>query len=348
MDHFLTLSADDCALAFQQAEARLRLPAASIEKDFWVCFTLRALFSLPDWRDHLTFKGGTSLSKAWGLIQRFSEDIDLVIDRPFLGIDSDSAPEAAGLSRKKRQQRLKDVIERARAAIRERLSPSLKQCFEDQIPENLDWQLEADPEDSGNQTLLFRYPAVVPSQGASTSSYVRPVVRIELGARSDTEPLETPEIEPDLAKVFPDVTGPGRFTVRAVSPKRTFVEKALLLHEEACRKTPRPPKDRLSRHYYDLSCLITAGIAKQAMDEGGLFESVVQHRKIYFPQSLIENHGYDSLTPATLRLAPNAEWLSDWRADYAKMRESMFYGEAPEFDEVLLLVGKFEESLRDR
>jgi hypothetical protein len=340
------LSADDRALAFQQAEARLGLPAGSIEKDFWVCFTLRALFSLPNWRDHLTFKGGTSLSKAWGLIQRFSEDIDLVMDRPFLGIDNASAPETAP-SKKQRRQRIKAVIEHAQAAIHERLSPLLTQCLADQIPDNLDWQLEADPDDPDNQTLLFRYPAVVPTQGASPSTYVRPVVRIELGARSDTEPLEAPEIEPDLATVFPDVTGPSRFTVRAVSPKRTFLEKALLLHEEACRKTPRRPKDRLSRHYYDLSRLITAGIAKQAIDEAGLFENVVQHRKIYFPQSLIEHHGYDSLTPSTLRLRPIEEGLADWRADYTKMRESMFYGEAPDFDEVLLVVGEFEESLRD-
>jgi hypothetical protein len=347
LDQFLTLSAADRAIAFQQAEARLRLPAASIEKDFWVCFTLRALFSLPDWQDHLTFKGGTSLSKAWDLIQRFSEDIDLVIDRPFLGIEGDAAPENAP-SAKQRRKRVEGVKEQARAAIQERLLPTLEQHLATVIPPVIDWKLVADPDDPDRQTLLFHYPGVLQPKEASLSPYVRPVVRVELGARSDTEPLEYCEIEPDIARVFPAAVGPGRFTVRVVSPKRTFIEKAMLLHEQACRKTPKPPRARLSRHYYDVYCLIGAGIADAALTTEGLFATVVRHRAIYFPESLHDDHGYDGLTPAGLRLRPASAFLSDWRADYQKMRESMFYGPSPDFEEVLREVGRFEDGLRGR
>lgn len=267
MDPFLTLSAADRAVAFQQAEAILRLPAASIEKDFWVCFTLRALFSLPDWQDHLTFKGGTSLSKAWDLIQRFSEDIDLVIDRPFLGIEGDAAPENAP-SRKQRLKRVEDVKIRARAAIEERLLPTLEQQLASVIPPGPDWQVAVDPDDPDQQTLLFHYPGVLQPKEASLSPYVRPVVRVELGARSDTEPLERCEIEPDIARVF--------------------------------------------------------------------------------PEPLRDGHGYDGLTPAGLRLRPDPGFMSDWRADYQKMRESMFYGLSPDFDEVLREVGRFEDGLPGR
>jgi predicted nucleotidyltransferase component of viral defense system len=137
LDQFLSLSTADRALAFQQAEARLTLPAASIEKDFWVSFTLRALFSLPNWRDNLTFKGGTSLSKAWNLIQRFSEDIDLVIDRPFLGIEADAAPETAP-SKKQQRKRVEGVKLRARTAIQDQLLPTLKRNFATNIPAVLD------------------------------------------------------------------------------------------------------------------------------------------------------------------------------------------------------------------
>jgi hypothetical protein len=347
LDQFLTLSAADRAVAFQQAEARLRLPAASIEKDFWVCFTLRVLFSLPDWQGHLTFKGGTSLSKAWDLIQRFSEDIDLVIDRPFLGIEGDAAPENAP-STKQRRNRVEGVKIRARAAIQERLLPTLAQHLATVIPQVLDWQLAVDPDDPDQQTLLFHYPGVAQTLDSSRSPYVRPVVRIELGARSDTEPLEYREIEPDIAKVFPGVVGSGRFTVRVVSPKRTFIEKAMLLHEQACRKTPKPPRARLSRHYYDIYCLIGAGIADAALATEGLFANVVRHRAIYFPESLRDGYGYDSLTPAGLRLRPDPGFMSDWRADYQKMRESMFYGPSPDFEEVLREVGRFEDGLRGR
>jgi hypothetical protein len=347
LDPFLTLSAADRAVAFQQAEAILRLPAASIEKDFWVCFTLRALFSLPDWQDHLTFKGGTSLSKAWDLIQRFSEDIDLVIDRPFLGIEGDAAPENAP-SRKQRLKRVEDVKIRARAAIEERLLPTLEQQLASVIPPGPDWQLAVDPDDPDQQTLLFHYPGVLQPKDASLSPYVRPVVRVELGARSDTEPLERCEIEPDIARVFPAAVGSGRFTVRVVSPKRTFIEKAMLLHEQACRKTPKPPRARLSRHYYDVYCLIGAGIADAALATEGLFANVVRHRAIYFPEPLRDGHGYDGLTPAGLRLRPDPGFVSDWRADYQKMRESMFYGSSPDFDEVLREVGRFQDGLPAR
>jgi hypothetical protein len=347
LDQFLTLSAADLGLAFQQAEARLRLPAASIEKDFWVCFTLRAMFSLPKWQDNLTFKGGTSLSKGWELIQRFSEDIDLVIDRPFLGIKAEAAPEAAP-SRKQQRKRVEGVKARARIAIQEQLSPTLKHHLATSIPAALDWQLTVDPDDPDQQTLLFQYPSVLKPQAGNLSPYVRPVVRIELGARSDTEPLEQREIQPDIAKIFPDAVGPSRFAVRVVSPKRTFIEKAMLLHEQACRKAPKPPRARLSRHYYDLYCLIRAGIADAALTTEGLFAKVVRHRAIYFPESLRDGHGYDGLTRAGLRLRPHPSYLSVWRADYEKMQESMFYGASPSFEEVLRAVGQFEDGLRGR
>jgi hypothetical protein len=168
------------------------------------------------------------------------------------------------------------------------------------------------------------------------------------GARSDTEPLERCEIEPDIASVFPAAVGSGLFTVRVVSPKRTFIKKAMLLHEQACRKTPKPPRARLSRHYYDIYCLIGAGIADAALATEGLFANVVRHRAIYFPESLRDGYGYDSLTPAGLRLRPDPGFMSDWRADYQKMRESMFYGASPEFDEVMREVGRFEDGLRGR
>lgn len=346
MDPFLQLPAQDRALAFQQAEAQLRLPAASIEKDFWVCFTLRALFSLSAWQDNLTFKGGTSLSKGWNLIQRFSEDIDLVIDRPFLGINDETAPETAP-SGKQRRKRLDILMERAREAIHDRLLPALQRSLDERIPaEAGDWTLLVDPDVEDQQTLLFQYPSVLDAGKASTSAYIRPVVRIELGARSDTEPLDNPEIEPDVAKVFPDAVGPSRFRIRAVSPKRTFVEKAMLLHEHACRATPRPPGPRLSRHYYDLYRLIEAGVAIEALAEPDLFKSVVEHREIFFGVGLMADYGYAGLTPEKLHLLPNEEHLPQWRADYAQMRESMFYGESPDFDEIMRVVGRFGNSLQ--
>ncbi len=338
MDGFLTLTAEDRRLALEQAESRLRLPAASIEKDFWVCFTLRELFSLPDWKDNLTFKGGTSLSKAWGLIERFSEDIDLVIDRGFLGMDESSDPATA--KGNVRRRRLESIRERARERVRGNLMPALETAFQERLPVEMTWRLEPDPEASEEPTILFHYPAVL-----AGTEYLRSVVKIELGARSDTEPLETPEIGPDIGRIFPEAVGPSRFPVRAVAARRTFLEKALLLHEEALRSKDKPLKPRLSRHYYDVSRLIERGIADQALADPYLFKSVVRHRSIYFRQTWVD---YEALTTETLDLLPSDVSLSSWEADYAQMKEAMFYGEPPSFDQILTNIGRFQDRLRAR
>lgn len=150
MDAFLTLSADDQRAACQEAEARMRLRAASIEKDFWVCWTLRELFALPEWGAHLTFKGGTSLSKAWQLIDRFSEDIDVVIDRDFLGFGGEHSPDKA-TSRKQQRLALDALRKTAQDRIRESLQPALHARITEKLPAGVAWQLEPDADDPDHQ-----------------------------------------------------------------------------------------------------------------------------------------------------------------------------------------------------
>lgn len=234
MNAFLTQPVERQRVLYEEAGRRLGLSAGSVEKDLWVCWTLRALFRLPVSGPHLTFKGGTSLSKGWRLIERFSEDIDIVIDREFLGFGGANAPEDAP-SNKQRAKRLEALMLAAQHHIRDVLGPSLEQEIRRLLPSTDLWNLEPDVDDPDGQTLLFRYR---PAMGEK--AYVRPVVKIELGARSDTEPSATPEIAPYIADVFPDEVANSRFTVRAVAPERTFWEKVALLHEERiARAWPR-------------------------------------------------------------------------------------------------------------
>lgn len=144
MDAFLRLPPEERRLACQQVDAQMRLQAVSVEKDFWVCWTLRELFALPDIGDHLTFKGGTSLSKAWGLIQRFSEDIDLVVDKEALGFGGDAAPEKA-TSNNKRRERLAALMEACRQWVQEKLQPALAGRLRSALGES-GWKLEVDPD----------------------------------------------------------------------------------------------------------------------------------------------------------------------------------------------------------
>ena len=335
MDVFLAMPATERAGFYVEAEQRLGLPRGSIEKDLWVCWTLRELFRLPEWGAYLTFKGGTSLSKAWNLIERFSEDIDIVIDREFLGFGGHNSPENAP-SKKKRKQWLEDLKSACQVRIRESLEPVLRKSISANVPTDIEWSLEPDEDDPDAQTLLLSYSSVLDE----VSPYVRPVVKIEMGARSDTEPKETPTLQPYVADALPDLLSSARFTVSAVAPRRTFWEKAMLLHEETFRPPEKTRKPRLARHYYDLWCLIEKGVAEEALADMDLFRRIAAHRAVFFRWSWVD---YSTLQPGALRLVPAPEQLIDWRADYEAMQDTMFFHEAPEFDEIMRVVHSFQD-----
>lgn len=338
MEPYLQLSPERRREFCAQAQLRLGLPAASIEKDFWVCWTLRELFALPEWGANLTFKGGTSLSKGWKLIERLSEDIDIVVDRAFLGFGGDASPEAAP-SKTQRRARLDALKSACQARIHAGLLPALQDRMRHTLPAGNRWDLvSATPdEDPDRQTLLFHYPESL----AATASYLRPVVKIEMGARSDTEPSASPRIRPYLAEAFPGTFEPSEFAVHALLPERTFWEKAMLLHEETYRPASKARKVRLARHYYDLWCLIQKGIAARATQDLELFTRTAAHREIYFNWSWMD---YSTLRKGTLRIIPLATQMSEWQRDYAAMGEEMFLGEVPSFDEIMHVVGDFEKS----
>lgn len=333
MDAFLTLAPEERRQICEVVAADLNLSPASVEKDYWVCWTLRELFTLPGIGEHLTFKGGTSLSKGWRLIQRFSEDIDVVIDRQALGFEGERSPEAANGSNERRR-RLEALRTACQSHIRDALRPALERRLRERIGGMGAWTLADDPNDTDQQTLLFSYPASM-----EVPRYLRPDVKIELGARSDIDPSAQPLIQPYIADARPDLLGPSAFAVRTIDPRRTFLEKVCLLHEESHRAEDKALADRLSRHYYDLYCLISSGTAEEALADPGLFQRVVAHREVFFRRSA---EAQASLKPGTLRLVPTAEREPAWRRDYEAMQETMFFEEAPRWEEILQVVDKFE------
>lgn len=340
MDTFLDMSSLDRHLACVQAEERLGLQAASIEKDLWVCWALREAASLPDLGSHLTFKGGTSLSKGWKLIERFSEDIDLVVDRQTLGFGGDASPEHAA-SKNARKRLLKELVTAARQWVQERLLPAMADRINARVGPLGPCSLSVDPDAEDGQCLLFQYPGVF---GETEAGYVRPVVRIELGARSDDWPSEPRQLVPYLAEALPDIAPNAGFEFRTLTAERTFWEKAMLLHEETFRPADKPPKLRMARHYYDLWCLITKGVAERAAGERALFERIAEHRETFFNWSWMD---YATLRPGALRLLPVEAHASSWRQDYGAMSRTMFFGTVPAFDEVLSVVGEFQRRFNE-
>ncbi len=220
--------------------------------------------------------------------------------------------------------------------MQSKILPSLKETFAGNLPADLTWSLADDPKDPDRQTLLFTYPTVFPDHPA----YLRQVVKIEMGARSDIDPAEQAEIEPVISEAFPDLFPKKRVQLRAVLPIRTFWEKAMLLHEETFRPADKGRRKKyMARHYYDLYRLITTGTADQAAADLELFYRIVEHREVYFRYSWMD---YSTLKPGSLRLVPDEEHLPDWKADYAGMQKEMFYGDVPSFDEVMDTTEKFQ------
>lgn len=341
MDNFLKQSIEHRRLAFQQTAEALGISIQSVEKDFWVCWTLRELFALPELGEQLTFKGGTSLSKAWHLIHRFSEDIDLTIGREYLGFGGEQSPEEAP-SNKQQSKRLKALKAASQQAIMERLLPALSARIGSAFPPDFKWTLAPDDTDADGQTLLFRYPVVVP---IAISRYIRPEVKIEMGARSDTWPADSVVIRPFVAENFPQAMPSADCPVQVLAAERTFWEKAMLLHELRGRPAGKTIRPRMARHYYDLWCLIGAGVAARAMRDTDLYRRVATHRSVFFPVTGVD---YDALRDGELQLMPLPKQLDNWRKDYQAMRGSMFIGAAPSFDDVLASVRQFEHDFNKK
>ena len=337
MERFLAQPPDVRARAFEQAAAKQGWRPGSVEKDFWVCVMLREVFAERTYGEHLTFKGGTSLSKAWGLIDRFSEDIDLTLDRDALGFGGERAPEAT-TGKNERERRL-DALKRAcRDAIHGTIEPALRARLRSLLPGE-SWSLTADSEDPDDQTLLFAYPRTAQPGALGAAAYVQPVVKIEFGARSDPRPVGLRPVTSVVAEEFPALFAAPSSAVRALLPERTFWEKVLLLHEERQRPVEKQRKPRMARHFHDVWRLIGAGTADKALADTGLFDQVVEHRKVYFRQNWVD---YARMKRGTVEMTPLPEQLDAWRADYTAMQGDMFLEPPPSFDAVLAEIASFQ------
>ena len=318
MDKVARLPIGDRAALFGETGARRGVANTIIEKDFWVCWTLKRLFGLPkNAAASLVFKGGTSLSKAFGIIRRFSEDIDLSFDRADLGYTGDRDPEQEGISRKKAGRLIDDLVEDVERHI-----------------------LSIDEADA--QTLNFHYPIALAAGEYQGMAYITPRVKLELGARGDPWPVETKNIHPYSAEDFPDFFEDPYTAVTVLSARRTFWEKATALHAEANRPARSATPQYFSRHYYDLAMLLGSDEGKVAAADFELLATVAKHKATFFRSGWAN---YAAARPGTLRLMPNEARIKDLRADYREMAPMMFDDSPPSFDDILSAIEKLQESI---
>ncbi len=339
MDDVARLPITDRADLFTAAARRRGLTAAIIEKDFWVCWTLKRIFTLADPPAGLLFKGGTSLSKVFGVIERFSEDVDLSFDRADLGFGGDSDPFNAPTG-KRRKHGLEALGETCRRAIGEHLLPQLARALGEALsaPASGIWQLELADDDPDGQTLLFRYPSGTGPRSADEPAYIRPVVRLEIGARSDHWPAVEATVTSYAAAEFPGAFREPGCKVRVLAAERTFWEKATLLHMWHHAPVDKRFRDRQSRHYYDVVRLYEHELGKAAIRDTELLRKVARHKEVFFPAAWAR---YADAKPGTLRLVPPDARLPELEQDYRKMRE-MIFGDPPSFERLLEALREIE------
>jgi len=339
VDKFAQLPSDQRRPYFEQAAALLGLSAQMIEKDFWVCWSLRRLFSLAEFRGRLTFKGGTSLSKVYRAIDRFSEDVDVAIERKLLGFGGDNDPEK-GVSGKEQQRRINRLKEACQAAVVDRLQPQLREAIMAALGEQTGWNLSLDLADPDRQTLLFQYP---PAITGTLSPYFATSVKIELGARSDHFPIERATVMPYLAEAIPHSLSEARVHVRVLTAARTFWEKATILHMLHHQPEDRKIAPRMSRHYYDVFQLSQGDIWEQALDAMDLLERVAVFKGIFFKAAWAK---YDQARPGTLRLVPGEQIIGELARDYKAM-QPMFFREPPQLEQILARLPELENRINE-
>ena len=317
MNRFYEIPNEAKAEIFNNVGLEYNLPAFAVEKDWWVAQTLTILFET-EIASHTVFKGGTSLSKAWNLIERFSEDIDLAVDRMFYGFDGELG--------KKQRTKLRKT---ANTYITETLFPELSKRFKAKGLLNVKLELEEiKTTDQDPIIIIVNYPNVVESPG-----YLKPLVLIELGCRSLREPFTVKEISSFVDQQYPDAQFHlSPIKIPTVDPERTLLEKIFLLHEEFQRPDEKARVQRMSRHLYDIYKLSKSPFAQKVLLNKKLYTEIVNHRFLYTKLGGVD---YTLHNPKTINPIPPQKIMTAWKDDYEIMQEQMIHGDSPDFDTMI-------------
>jgi hypothetical protein len=329
-EHYFNLSVSDQADLLRSLAPLIGLRAEILEKDIWLCQVLGILFGL-SCRKPMAFKGGTSLSKVYRAIDRFSEDIDVTVDYRSLVDDAPDLSMINNSQRTKLSTSLKTAL--AEHVVKE-LAPSLQKALDEAIPNNrTSISISEDAE-----KLWVYYPSAV----ENADEYLRPSILIEFGGRNSTLPQTEISITPDIAAYVPDLAFPV-VHVTVLSAARTFWEKATLIHVECHRPTLRPSAERMSRHWYDLARLADHEVGAQALNDIDLLRDVLSIKETFYRSGY---SNYSKCISGGMRLIPDGQLLDALRQDYqAMVSAQMFYADVLEFGSITERLRKLEHQI---
>ena len=335
MNRIASMPVTERRVVFAEAAERLQIQTVIVEKDFWVCWMLGRLFEHPEWREALVFKGGTALSKVFGIIRRFSEDIDLSVSPATLGISESEVDEAG--SRRQRDQWMVNLEAACGKWVAQQLQPQLEEGVRAVLSQRpggqswLEYQLDTA---THSPVLLFYYPSVL----AAGAGYIRRWVKLEFGSLTDQRPVGQHRVRPWLADILPAPLAQMSCEVVALEVERAFWEKATILHAEHHRDLKTPMPGHYSRHYADVAAMANRPETARALADDDLRARVVVWKSRFFARNWAR---YDLAQPGTFRLAPPAPRMAELARDYQEMRD-MFLDAPPSFDVVLETLNKLE------
>lgn len=314
---------------FRNTADKIGIKDAIVEKDFWVCYTLDYLFRRCPWKDAISFKGGTSLSKGFNLINRFSEDIDLILDWRVLGYSKNEPWEER--SNTKQDAFNKEANSKAEKFLENQFCPTIKL----ELSKELGYETNIYIDKKDKQTVIFAYPHLF------TSTATLQVIRLEIGALAAWTPSRIVQISPYVATIYPNLFKQKETEVLTVTPERTFWEKITILHHEANRPEHLKMPQRYSRHYYDVYCLSKSSIKDSALSHAELLKTVVNFKMKFYPRAWAR---YQEAVPGTLKLIPPEFRFNELSNDYKAMKD-MIYGDVPNFESVIDVIRKLEKEI---
>ncbi|MES2356061.1 MAG: nucleotidyl transferase AbiEii/AbiGii toxin family protein [Pseudomonadota bacterium] len=335
---FLSMTPQRRALTFEQAAIRRAVDSVIIEKDFWVCWLLGMLFSQHTLAPHVVFKGGTSLSKVFGVIDRFSEDVDLSVSPAFVGVNVE-AFEALN-SRTQRDAAMAEMQRLCSIQARDTIAPALEAAIRAALGASASsgtWLSYEQDAQAQSPILYFHYPTTK----TTGLAYVRRTVKLELGSLTDQQPVGQHSIRPWVAEEFPAAFIDWQCEVTALELSRSFWEKATILHAEYHRPENQPMPDRYARHYSDLACLLKHANATTFIADKALCQRVVNWKSRVFSRGWAR---YDLAQHGSFKLVPPDHRLAALANDYAIMRP-MFLSDPPPFSHVIKQLADAEKTI---
>ncbi|MGI6714517.1 MAG: nucleotidyl transferase AbiEii/AbiGii toxin family protein [Bacilli bacterium] len=328
MNSFFIKTKEDLKILFLNTSAKLGLSEAAVEKDYWMSFVLDYLFHVSQWKNAFTLKGGTSLSKCYKLIERFSENLDLILDWRVLGYEANEPWEKR--SKAKQDKFNKEINAKTADFLQKKLLKDIERDFR----KILKWEFQIRIDKENPQTILFEYPKVF------KSSYLTQNIQLEIGCLAAWMPSRPTEIFPLIAEEYPHILK-EKIIIRSIISERTFWEKATILHHEAHRPQCSPMPRRYARHYYDLYNMAISPIKETAIRNIKLLKEVVDLKKRFYPRTWAK---YGDILQGQIRLLPDEYRFNEIKKDYGAMQE-MIYGDYPTFTKMMKILKELEKEI---